>query len=753
MELTSKTSNKLINHETRCAFCSTTVIHQFLEWTTSNIAKFKCAACNNDFYINSFDLSSYGASESNSPDAFWVPYGKSVTYEGYTIPGGLIYFGSGLKSFCRDLSVETALIDPALPVDKVLPDISINHLGVLLSYSRLHPSSRVAYLEWLSNGKKDTEANLSYVFIYFYGLQRRVLIDAKDSVLARADFPIIYEEVKRLLSIYGEDSHFRGTANKLIDCLHASLPFEPLYLTTPRLRSCFSGEPLSLRLTLGQVARDNVPLSAEWALAWAENGCWMPRKTPTKCCREEFRELFKMRYEERFGNGLILKNNGVILQVDFWKYTDETVEIPTPNIPDMTRTPEESIICDIVVACTNELEGYSRYLSRNPNGKDSLEAASLLPKPIINKFAGEEFQYLNNWLTDLVFFNTPALVSFSSILQQIPSIVEDSFGKKEVTTLATLLGKINIGIEPDPRFGIFTPKPEHDVVLFKMSDDAPIAPSTEYSAATVVIHLAAAVAHADGTVDPAEKHHLEQHIETILHLTDDEKMRLRAHAQWLLSSFPGMDGVKKRIASLNQSERESLGTFLVGIAHADGYIDPAEVTILGKIYEMLGLDTQSLYSHAHTAAIAPVTVQKADVAQSKGYAIPSPPPKPDKTFSLDMNIIETKLAETVAVSAILNNIFKEDEPIQPAASDLTKSATTIPISGLDSDSFTFMQILASKLVWERGELEKLAADHNLMLDGTLDSINDASFDHFGGPFFEGDESIEINAVFAKELSI
>jgi len=30
------------------------------------------------------------------------------------------------------------------------------------------------------------------------------------------------------------------------------------------------------------------------------------------------------------------------------------------------------------------------------------------------------------------------------------------------------------------------------------------------------------------------------------------------------------------------------------------------------------------------------------------------------------------------------------------------------------------------------------------LSGTLDSINDASFDHFGGPFFEGDDPIEID---------
>jgi hypothetical protein len=39
-----------------------------------------------------------------------------------------------------------------------------------------------------------------------------------------------------------------------------------------------------------------------------------------------------------------------------------------------------------------------------------------------------------------------------------------------------------------------------------------------------------------------------------------------------------------------------------------------------------------------------------------------------------------------------------------------------------------------------------------MLDGTLDTINDASFDHFGGLFAEGEDPIEINAEFAKEIA-
>lgn len=105
------------------------------------------------------------------------------------------------------------------------------------------------------------------------------------------------------------------------------------------------------------------------------------------------------------------------------------------------------------------------------------------------------------------------------------------------------------------------------------------------------------------------------------------------------------------------------------------------------------------------------------------------------------------------VSVILNNIFSDVEQ-----SSVIKPLTELPpppvsFIGLDAEAFTFMQILANKLVWEREELETLAAEHNLMLDGTLDSINDASYSHFGSPFFEGDDRIEIDQVVVGRLGV
>lgn len=164
--------------------------------------------------------------------------------------------------------------------------------------------------------------------------------------------------------------------------------------------------------------------------------------------------------------------------------------------------------------------------------------------------------------------------------------------------------------------------------------------------------------------------------------------------------------------------------------------------------EWLGRDDEWL---ARKIASEP-QAQTARSAKPKMYAIPAPSPQPEREFTLDMSSIETKLAEAVAASAILKDIFNEEMPVPPQTAVPESTASEVSIAGLDAESFTFMQALVSKQIWARDELEKLAADHSLMLDGTLDSINDASYDHFGGPFFEGDDPIEINSEFAKEIT-
>ncbi len=71
--------------------------------------------------------------------------------------------------------------------------------------------------------------------------------------------------------------------------------------------------------------------------------------------------------------------------------------------------------------------------------------------------------------------------------------------------------------------------------------------------------------------------------------------------------------------------------------------------------------------------------------------------------------------------------------------------------GLDNVHTNLIKLLCSRVQWSRLELEEIAADGDMMLDGALEHINEAAYDSFDAPFTEGDDPIDINQDILKEL--
>ena len=64
--------------------------------------------------------------------------------------------------------------------------------------------------------------------------------------------------------------------------------------------------------------------------------------------------------------------------------------------------------------------------------------------------------------------------------------------------------------------------------------------------------------------------------------------------------------------------------------------------------------------------------------------------------------------------------------------------------GLDAELDSLLQVLISKSQWTRAEIETLCSDRGLMVDGSIERINDAAFNQFNCPLIEGDDPIEIS---------
>ena len=176
----------------------------------------------------------------------WVSPGQATSVCGYVIRGGMIYVGEGLASVSGS-TLEHALINPGLPVNRSRPDRSGAGMGYWPSYALIPPECRAAYLEWLAGGRRDPTANVGYVFLFFYGLERRALAEARHSEEARAELPAIVDEVEQLLRIYNDNRSFRGYARQFLDVVGLVAAGGGGEITPPMERTGYE-LPLALRV-------------------------------------------------------------------------------------------------------------------------------------------------------------------------------------------------------------------------------------------------------------------------------------------------------------------------------------------------------------------------------------------------------------------------------------------------------------------------------------------------------------------------
>lgn len=691
------------------------------------------------------------ASDPGDPETCWVPAGGAVSVHGYDVRGGLIYVGDHLAGVGPWSGTEPALINPRLPVDSDRPDRAGHGMDYWPSYNEISPACRAALLEWLAGGRSDPDAYIGYVFLFFYGLERRAIADAKESDGARRDLPLIREEVRRLMGLYSPNRSFRSYASRFLDLLDAAPVSTRLYEADPPVSSEGWEVPLRLKVGLAHLALDGRPMPAAWALAWLKCDPETHLRTPAKRCPEEFRRLFELRYRERHGDGLVLKPNKTKISAHYRPASasfGSAVKVSVGDLPDLTALAGPlKRLREIAAQCCTELDAYSRWVGRNGEPNGSVAAIALLPDELAETAQGAEVDALAGWVEDVMNGGNRVLVDATELVTRWPSKIVDKVPKATCVLIAQFLQKRGYGMEPDVRFGGPPISVGGKVLLFRLPPERPSAPSHAYVAATALLHLAAAVSASDGSVSQEEEEHLERHMESALDLTPGEPERLRAYLHWLVASRPSLAGIKKRLAGMEDSQRERVGRFLITVAGADGHISPAEITTLSKIYRMLGLATDSVFSHVHALSTAPatepVTIRSAE--RVAGGRPIRPRPADEGDVSLDMEAVAAKLDETAAVAALLEGVFgePETEPASPPAG--------VAVAGLDPMHSSFLRALVERPAWKRNEIEDLAARIGVLPDGAIDLVNDAALEKVGDLVCEGEEIIEVDHRVLEEL--
>ena len=584
----------------------------------------------------------------------------------------------------------------------------------------------------------------------------------------------------RLLDTYGDNGSFNYYASSflsVLDLLEATTG-DPISATPPPLQRQTWPTPLGLRIAVGALAAEDRPVPANWALAWAWYHPEVYPRTPATRCPDEFAALFAQRYSEKHGAGLKVRATGRPLRLEYHTASAGvgTADLELTGTSDVFESPDVGrALRDLFDKVTDELDPYSRWLGRNPNPtpRQALAGAALLPAGLSGTSpAIVEFR---SWVEKVLSGQEQTVIDGNDLLARWPVTNPAKMAKPETVALAALLTQFGVGVEPDVRLG-GPPIAPGPVVLFRTGPASPAAATPTYAAATTLLHLAAVVSAADGTVSPDEQNHLVEHLNAALHLTQDERTRLSAHLTWLLNSNLKTTGLKKRLDALNLAQREGIGQLLVAVAAADGVISPDEVTSLTKIYTLLGLDPASVTSRLHVSmteparpATTPVRVREA-TPHAPGFRVPAPD-QPGGGAStglvLDENVIAAKLEQTAQVTALLRTLFTEDDA--PDISRPTSAATTSAdaggppagfgpstangqagvaeedvIAGLDAATSALLRQLASRSTWTRQEFDDLAASFGVMPDGAIDMLNEAAIDATGEPVIEGDDDLDIN---------
>lgn len=640
------------------------------------------------------------------------------------------------------------------------PTTSLPDMGYWPWYSRISPEHRYQYIDWLASGKNRLPLTDGFLFLYFYGLERRMLVDQQDREW-------VLQEIVRLRKL---DEPRRGTREGRSFRLYSSAL---LWYEVARAPELFNERSFGLTCDLTEawneavipaplswLARHNRPVSANLALRVARVNPRAIQSVVTKRVGEQFAELFRKRYTEKFGTGLLVRAPDRSRRYTY-RPASGGLEVAACSLRDPTELPQQfEPLGELWNQCVTDLRGLAR-VAVDMKGPLTVQAWEAMPEElregVDHPLAASVQGVLQSARQNASAPNQHAtLVNVGAIGKLFGLEERGKLTATQSRKVADLVEHAGFAIEPDVRV---TARPygwNEQVAVFLPTDSSKPDPS-RYLGAACLLQFGLVVAEADGVVDPEELQRLSEQIDAVFQLPANEMQRLDALRTVLLTSGADLNAVSKRIeAVLTSDARRQTGRLLVAIAAASGKIDRKELTALRKCFRALGLPPQQL--DETVAQIVPdvgadfVTVAAA-APGSAGEPIP-----PRAGLQLNRAAISAILAETREVAVMLAGAMAEepspdasDERVSPSTTSFAaeaRSASVGPVAatleaspGLQERYAPFWKALRARPSWRREEAVVLAREHGLMLDGAIEAINEWALESVSAPLIDESDGV------------
>ena len=657
-------------------------------------------------------------------DKYWVPANKACKVGEFCISGGLIYVGAGMRSQQRWYE-ENCLINPRLRMAQIdTVDHHNSNMDYWPNYASLSPASRRAYLRWLASARDQADANISYVLLYFYGLERRLFLEK-----AIEEASILINEVQRLLGVYGNHGFFHTWAHNFLSGAQILL-------------NCTFNHPIEItnhlvfKYALGSKIIIGETLSAAWAFTWVSQHPDTSLRTPTKRLPKLVQQRFTQIFQQSWPQGLTLKYerlpklNLAYRAASRSFYIRLSTEAPVPDIDQSTKVLNK--LRKILTTVEDELNGYSRLIGRLPEAADSLYSYSLLPAELRQQHALiDELRQLATSKTSIPLAELVYKTHKSSKRERVKS--------KQIRDTADTLAKFGLGLMPDPRFILHTLRGDESAILFILPETLEqLEPaSADYQLMLLIQQLGMLLTTVKGHVSERRYAQLNAHLQQNDHLSGLEQSRLEANLCWLHNNPLSWSRLRPRLKQAPTSARSMLAQIAIDITTADGMVRRDEVVLLEKLHDVLELERDHLYTLLHAeSAEAGSRLRRVRTAGTLPPSGSHIPPAPNQTnHKLDPERLAMIVADTHQVSGLLADVFTEEKNEQ------IKTATAPSRwHGLDAAHGALLSALCLAESWERDRFDALAREQKLFPDGALETLNEWAFDYLDAPIIEEEEN-------------
>ncbi|MGA3267882.1 MAG: TerB N-terminal domain-containing protein [Verrucomicrobiota bacterium] len=689
----------------------------------------------------------------------WIAPNESIDIGVFHIPSGMIYVSDGQPSMA-----EASAINFRLPVGR--PERGEHApLNYYPQYVWLTPDQRAAYLQWLAAGRKDEDPGareLGYIFLFLYGLERRLLVDngQEQEVVA---------EVVRLLHQYGTYTRSRSLQSYAGQLVHfwGWKQGEQYYA---RLLDWMKTLPISLladdelAIVLASQLKSDAPLSVELAYEVASRDFASRRSVVVSRVNQEFRELFAKRYLETFPGGMkliCLKQNTRL----FYRPASPTLLYGLRNglsieVPDVLGAVGQfKPLSAMWNVCIEDLTGYSRARFKPGTSSKNLKAYLALPEELKTSVPHPLAKQWEELLSEGRAGKDCTIIDVGGAAHLIDVPKREKLTPGQSRDLAQTIESLGFVVEPDARHESAYAW-DQGLAVFKPIGAKVTPPSQNYLGASVLLKLCVLVAGADGHVAPEELDVSRRFVETKLALSSEDHRRLEALEQVLVADPDRVSGSLARIAKpVPKEQRELICEVLVYVAAADSVVTKDEIRALERIFRAFELPLEKLESHLKSVGpeFGDVTIQEAG-DQTPGEPIP----RPGQPFRIDMSRVDRIAQETSEVVGILSKVMTEEEPesAEPArdGKSLTPQVSTAPfapqvkepgrtapewLKSLEPKYQPVLLHLLERASWSRMEFGELAKKSGLMPLDAFDAINGWADENLGDFLLEGEDTILI----------